>query len=34
LAYLPGPVAFPETWLLSIGYRRVGGLLRADEAPS
>jgi REP element-mobilizing transposase RayT len=30
----PGPVARPETWLLSRGYQRAGGRIRPDEAPA
>ena len=30
----PAPVAAPSSWLLSVGYRRVGGPLRPDELPA
>ena len=32
--YLPGPVAEPVTWLLAAGFRRAGGAIRPEEAPS
>ena len=30
----PPPVAAPTSWLLSVGYQRVGGPLRVDELPA
>ena len=33
LAVTPAPCAAPRTWLLTVGWRRAGGLLDPDHHP-